>query len=263
MTLPGPNASAPASDYPSITEQARFWDDHWQRWQERKVLNAWALRRNETILSIIRSLALVRPRLIDLGCGPGWFTDTLAEFGEVTGIDLSEEAIAMARRRNPHIRFIVGDLYRTPLPSGYFDVAVSQEVLGHVADQPGYLERAASLLRPGGFLLLATPNRFVLDRLGHTPWATYPPEHIDYHVSRRQLRALLQPWFEILRLTTIIPIGSGGLLRLVNSHKLNRVASLILTEPRLTALKERLGLGYQLVCLARKRTVPDRGGERP
>jgi 2-polyprenyl-3-methyl-5-hydroxy-6-metoxy-1,4-benzoquinol methylase len=245
---------------PSIAQQASFWNDHWRRWQERKVLNAWAIRRNETILTIIRSLRLVNAKLIDLGCGPGWFTDALAEFGEVTGIDLSEEAIAMARRRSPHIRFIAGDLYRTPLPLAYFDVAVSQEVLGHVQDQPGYLNRAADVLRPGGFLVIATPNRFVLDRLGPTPWAHYPPEHIDQHLSRRQLRRLLQRRFRVLQMTTIIPIGHGGVLRLSNSHKLNRVLNRLFSERHVTTFKERLGLGYQIVALARKPPALDREG---
>lgn len=245
----------PLSDHqarPSVAAQRTFWNEHWQHWQARHALNAWAHRRNDAILECLRSLRLGPARILDLGCGPGWFTDTLAQFGDVTGVDLSEEAIAMARARAPHVRFLAADLYRADLPLGHFDVVVSQEVLGHVEDHGAYVDRAADLLRPGGHLLLATPNRFVLDRLGDGGWASYPSEHIDDHLDRRGLRRLLERRFRVLRLSTIVPIGQGGILRVTNSAKLNRALGWLISEQRMVSLKEAAGLGYQLVALAQK-----------
>ena len=47
---------------------------------------------------------------------------------------------------------------------GQFDVAVSLEVLSHVADTQAFIDKIASLLKPGGYLMLATQNRSVLER---------------------------------------------------------------------------------------------------
>ncbi len=244
--------SCPLHSHPPIVDQRKFWNDHWQQRQERRTHNAWELRRNQTILELLRSLRLRSPRILDLGCGPGWFTETFAQFGEVTGIDLSDEAIATAAARAPHVHFIAGDLYRTDLPLRHFDVVVSQEVLGHVENQVAYIDRAAAVLRPGGYLLLATPNRFVLDRLGDTAWASYPAQHIDDHVDRHGLRRLLTRRFRVVRMTTILPIGRGGILRLINSVKLTRALAWLISERRLTSFKEWAGFGYQIVVLAQK-----------
>ena len=94
------------SHHPSIGEQRRFWDWHWEHWQERRTVNAWKDKRHDTILTVLSSLPLGRPKLLDLGCGPGWYTEKLTRFGEVTGIDLSDEAISIARSRFPGINFV-------------------------------------------------------------------------------------------------------------------------------------------------------------
>jgi 2-polyprenyl-3-methyl-5-hydroxy-6-metoxy-1,4-benzoquinol methylase len=83
---------------PTMIEQQQFWDWHWRNWRERKTVNLWKERRHEVILSVLRSLPLSRPRILDLGCGHGWFTAKLASFGETTGIDLSEQGM----RREAH-----------------------------------------------------------------------------------------------------------------------------------------------------------------
>jgi len=59
----------------------------------------------------------------------GLVTERFAQLGPTTGIDLSTEAVATARARCPHITFIAGNVYDSPLPAAHFDVVVSQEVL--------------------------------------------------------------------------------------------------------------------------------------
>ncbi len=238
---------------PSIEDQRRFWDWHWQHWQERKALNEWTARRAETILTLLQSLQLDYPKLLDLGCGKGWFTGMLAQFGEATGIDLSEEAISMARSEYPDARFIAGNLYEAPLPLKYFDVVVSQEVIAHVEDQTRYVQRAAEVLKPGGHLIVTTGNKFVIQRLGDVHWNVQPPDHIARQLDMKALRQLLHPHFDVLQAKTIIPLGQRGILRLTNSYKLNAALSLLIPRRRLEILKERAGLGYHMIVLARKR----------
>src|SRR5437879_13327478 len=130
------------SSTPTLEDQRQFWNSHWQRAEERRVLNPWTERRALTILQTIRDLPIQRPGILDCGCGHGWFTERLADANprEVWGIDLSPDAIAMAKSRRPHIRYIAGDVCQTSLPNGYFDVVVSQEVIAHVENQPKYIE---------------------------------------------------------------------------------------------------------------------------
>ncbi len=242
------------SHYPTLGNQRRFWDRHWQNWEGRKTINEWSLKRNGAILAFLRSLSLDHPTILDLGCGPGWFTESLAHFGKVTAIDLSEEAITRARSQFPHITFVPGNLFEIPLPAGHFDVVTSQEVISHVEFQVEYLDRAAYVLKPGGYLILSTDNQFVMDRSADVGWAPQPPEHIERYLDMKGLKRLLRSHFRVLRSTTILPMGQGGILRLINSYKVNTALEFLIPRQYLTALKERAGFGYKLIVLAQKRS---------
>jgi SAM-dependent methyltransferase len=99
----------------------------------------------------------------DVGCGAGWLCSRLTPFGSVTGTDLSDAVLARAAQRVPQAKFIAGDFMALDLGSDY-DVAISLEVLPHVADQPAFLAKIAGLLKPGGYLMLATQNKPALLR---------------------------------------------------------------------------------------------------
>jgi SAM-dependent methyltransferase len=236
-------------EYPPLAEQERYWET----WHEAKSITEWSQARGEVVLSLLRALQLSEPEILDLGCGTGWFTDRLTEFGKATGTDLSLKAIELAKVRFPRATFVGGDVFEVDLPERHYDVVISQQVIAHVVDQPRYLERAASLLKPGGHLILTTPNKFVMDRLEDLGWEVTPPEHLELWLDRRSLLRLLKPRFRVLRLTSINPMGRRGILRLVNSTRLNRALGLVIPQNRLTSLKERAGLGYTLVVLARRR----------
>jgi len=130
-------------------------------------------------------------------------------------------------------------------PASY-DVVVTLEVLAHVADQAGFMRRIASLLKPGGQLLLATQNKPVLLRSeGVAPVAE---GQIRNWVDRRDLRKLLETYFLVEDMFSICPHGHLGFLRYVNSVKLNRAASLLLPSEKIDSLKERLWLGHTLMA---------------
>ena len=96
---------------PRFEEQREYWDERWNR-QRRP--NGWQLRRGQTILELVASLSLKRPKILDLGCATGWFTAQLSRFGtDVVGIDLSEAAIELAKRDFPGIRYIASNIFET------------------------------------------------------------------------------------------------------------------------------------------------------
>jgi ubiquinone/menaquinone biosynthesis C-methylase UbiE len=103
-------------------------------------------------------------RVLDIGCGPGYFARMLAEtvgpHGSVVGIDAAPEMVDYARRkarRLPNCRFQTGAAQTLPFPDGAFDVVTSSLMLHHVPEEDrltsvGEMKR---VLRPGGRLLLA------------------------------------------------------------------------------------------------------------
>jgi len=245
--------TATRSGMPSVDEQRSFWNWHWDHWRERRTLNAWKDRRNAEIVRLLRERGLAEARVLDLGCGPGHYASPLTEFGRVTAIDLSNEAIAIARAKYPEIEFHAGDLYQYPLPLAHFDAVVAQEVFDHVSDQDALLGRVEALLKPGGYFAVSCTNRFVIERAPRVSPAQ-PAAHISRPLRMRELRGMLATRFSVLALYSIIPdVGERGIYRVINALTLNRIASLVFPLRWITAAKERLGLGYQLIALVRKR----------
>lgn len=110
-----------------------------------------------------RLLAARLPRppaaVLDTGCGTGSLSVLLSELGyRVTGIDLSPEMIARAQgkaaRAGQGADFQVMDAAAPRFPPGQFDAIVCRHVLWTLPEPRDVLRRWASLLKPGGCLLL-------------------------------------------------------------------------------------------------------------
>lgn len=106
-------------------------------------------------------LRLVTPgrRVLDIGCGAGWLSNTMAyhQKADVTGIDFNPIAIEFATQTAQSLGvptvFEVADLFNYVAVQP-FDVVVSLGVLHHTGDCVGAVRKAASLVRPGGFLFI-------------------------------------------------------------------------------------------------------------
>ena len=102
-------------------------------------------------------------RVLDVACGEGYGSALLARTAaSVTGIDVSEAAIAHARRAYAEVanlRFVRASCDRLPLAPASVDVAVSFETLEHIAGQAAFLDELARVLVPGGVLVLSCPNK--------------------------------------------------------------------------------------------------------
>ena len=79
-----------------------------------------------------------------------------------------------------------------------------------------------------------------------------PDAHIKFYPSRGEFKAMLRRRFRVLHTTSIMPIGDRGILRLVNSYKVNKALGWVISPRRLERLKEWAGFGYTLVALAQK-----------
>lgn len=97
---------------------------------------------------------------LDVGCGAGLLCEPLARLGaKVTGIDASEDVIAVAREHAAAmglaIDYRAGDIQDL---EGQYDLITSLEVIEHVAEPAAFLRALAKRLAPGGLLILSTPN---------------------------------------------------------------------------------------------------------
>ena len=192
-------------------------------------------------------------QLIDIGCGAGWLCEKLVPYGRVVGTDLSDEVLARTALRVPEVEFVAGDFMQLDFGRERFDVAISLEVLTHVADQPAFLRKIASLLKPGGRLMLATQNRAALEKNDLAP---PEPGQLRRWVNRDELQQMLQVDFEIEELFSITPRHNRGPLKILNSDKVHRLLNtvglmFILDIP--TRMQERAWMGWTLMALARKR----------
>jgi len=102
-----------------------------------------------------------RARVLDLGCGNGSVTASLAALGhDVMGVDISEEGIERAKKAYPHLKFAVASVYDSDLierAGGEFDAVVSLEVIEHLYYPRRLFEQAHRLLHKGGLLVVSTP----------------------------------------------------------------------------------------------------------
>lgn len=98
-------------------------------------------------------------RVLDVGCGEGWFAVELARADvEVVGIDVAEEPLRRARARDPELDLrLVDDDGPWPLDDASVDVVWAGETIEHVVDTAGWLSEVRRVLRPGGRVLLSTP----------------------------------------------------------------------------------------------------------
>ena len=231
--------------------QRKFWNNWDCKHLKDDTLDEQAIRRGATVLSLFQSLKLVDPKVLELGCGNGWLSEKLSAFGSITGVDLADEAIEEAARRVPMGVFYAGDALSLHLPEETFDAVVTLETLAHVHNQAEFVDLIARVLRPNGYLLLTTQNRTVNRRRSDVP----PPGvgQIRKWVTMKELRRMLGSKFRILKAFTVEPSGDRGFLRIVNSWKLNRLVSVLVSEPALRRFKERAGCGQTLVVLARKK----------
>jgi len=103
--------------------------------------------------------------ICDLGCGNGHITGRLAALGyRVTGVDASASGIQIARRAYPNAEFVHALIDRD-LNLGQFDLVISSDVIEHLYRPADLLEAMASLLKPGGHVLVGTPYHGYLKNL--------------------------------------------------------------------------------------------------
>jgi SAM-dependent methyltransferase len=134
-------------------------------------------------------------KILDVGAGDGRFLWALdQEKWERTGVESAREVVELVRSNMPRLNLVAGDIYSDQLAPGKFDVVTFWHVLEHLPGPRRVLARAASLLRPGGWIFISLPNlQSFQARLFRRHWYAFDdvPRHL-YHFSPQALERLLQ-----------------------------------------------------------------------
>ena len=120
---------------------------------------AYDTRRRQT-LRLVGEVLPPGARILDIAAGQGNFSLLLAELGyDVTWNDLRADLMDYVRLKHERgsIRFAPGNVFDLAFPSR-FDAIVMTEIIEHVAHPDALLTKAAHLVRPGGYIVMTTPN---------------------------------------------------------------------------------------------------------
>lgn len=149
-------------------------------------------------------------RLMEIGCGSGVLLRIALDRGwQADALEFSPQLAALARRVNPTATITVTDVLSHTGGAADYDAVLALDVLEHVLDPTLMLKNCCALLKPGGLLLLQTPNtRGLRARLEGADWDMRDPaQHLNLF-SPRGLRALLsETGFEVLELHTVSGTG--------------------------------------------------------
>jgi 2-polyprenyl-3-methyl-5-hydroxy-6-metoxy-1,4-benzoquinol methylase len=185
--------------------------------------------------SQMKLIDLVDPpgRVLDVGCSTGYLAQRLQERGStVIGIEMDERAAELARRFCEAV--YVGDIETMELPfeAESFDVVLCGDLIEHLRDPQGVLARLRPLLRPGGRLVLSTPNianwamrlSLLFGRFRYTEWGILDQTHTHFF-TRKTLRKTLEAAgyrIEVFDYTVPVPVLSTPRVEGL-AHKIGRL----------------------------------------
>jgi len=133
----------------------------------------------------LRDMPARRGRLLDIGCNAGDFCFLAQKAGySVTGIDISPGFIELTRQRFPSLDLEVGTLqeFVDRRPGEKYDVVTFFQLLEHLDNVRDFLGSVKTVLKPGGYVVCAVPNRDrwrFFSRLLREEW-DYAPHHFTW-----------------------------------------------------------------------------------
>ncbi|MEM4188840.1 MAG: class I SAM-dependent methyltransferase, partial [Candidatus Hadarchaeum sp.] len=151
-------------------------------------------------------------KVLDAACGTGYGSAMLATEGRaarVIGLDISREAIVEASGKYgqiPNLEFMLGSVEDLPFPDDSFDLYTSFETIEHVPNPRKLLAEAVRVLKPGGILLISTPNRTLTNpgkTLGDRPFNRF---HLR-EWSMAEFANLLREFFTDVQMFTQAPFS--------------------------------------------------------
>lgn len=131
-------------------------------------------------------------KLLDIGCGTGFFIACLKRYGwDVTGIDISDWASGFARKKL-RLNVFTGTVEHS-LFDKRFDVVTMYHILEHLPDPLGTLKKISEIIADDGFLVIKGPNLASFDRIWHgSNWRGYSDKSHLYYFTPKTYQMMLE-----------------------------------------------------------------------
>lgn len=179
--------------------------------------------------------------VLEVGCGTAAVAATAAgRVGRAVATDLSMRWMVLAQKRLAEagagaVELACCSAEELPFPAGTFDVVVAADVIEHVADQRDFVAACHTVLRPGGMLFLATPNRLSLGLEPHV--RVWGVGFLPRRLAPRYVRAVSGRRYDHVRLLSAL-----GLRRLLGAAGFETT----IVPPEIPPSIERLYRGLEL-----------------
>jgi 2-polyprenyl-3-methyl-5-hydroxy-6-metoxy-1,4-benzoquinol methylase len=183
----------------------------------------------EINLKFLEESGLLRAamKVIELGCGTGSLCEALYQKGiDAAGCDVSQVAIDHGRGKYPHLNLSVVNAEQLPWEKETFDAVLTFDVLEHLFDPDKHLSEVLRILKPGGYYLFQTPNKWV-NAIFETlkthsfEWRRYHP---SLHFAGQLKRRLLKHGFQV-RFVRMNTINAFTLKKLESYPRLAKLAT--------------------------------------
>ena len=158
---------------------------------------------NETSIEHLHRYAIAlelvqNKNVLDIACGEGYGSWLLAKAAaKIIAVDNNVRVVEKAKKKYvlPHLEFLAGSVDKIPAADHQFDVVVSFETIEHVSAQDEMLKEIKRVLKPGGILLISTPDKKnYTDKRG-----TRNPYHIK-ELYAEEFEALLKMFFSDIKI---------------------------------------------------------------
>ncbi len=233
--------------YPGPDEIARFYESGYMSERENnpsihvhfslEYRQAYFAEKDLTFSDLgIAHAALRKRRVLDVGCANGQFLEYLKKHGiEAEGIDVSKEMVNEAKRNGHDCRVVeLKDV------EGEYGLVTLWDVIEHMTDPRTALEKARSLLAPGGELLIQTPCTGMISELFGDRWLYYMPvEHIHLFSQESLFRLLSETGFAPVKWVRFGSCNPKGSIPDLNKRVMDTIA-------------KRLGIGDTIALRARR-----------
>jgi len=153
-------------------------------------------------------------RVLDIGCGPGFFLESAREMGytDLWGIDPSAYIVSVSGEKFGD-KILQGTIESEALSPESFDLLTAFDVFEHIYRPVAFVNRAHELLRDEGIFAFTTPNpKSLMARVFGKEWVSFKmPEHVFYW-SPETIRKVLEEKFEILEIQRAGQFATAGFL---------------------------------------------------